>query len=70
MHCMNRNRGRIRYERDEQDERDIGPFRGFFDRCRNEWLQSREAQRFIRDFSKDKYGELQLFPNSPEAKKL
>jgi tungstate transport system substrate-binding protein len=34
------------------------------------WLQGRDAQLIIRDFSRDKYGEPLFFPNSPEGKKL
>jgi hypothetical protein len=35
-----------------------------------EWLQNKEAQTIIRDFGKDKYGELLVFPHSPEGRKL
>lgn len=34
------------------------------------WLVSADAQKIIKEFGKDKYGEPLFFPNSPEGKKL
>jgi len=34
------------------------------------WLTSSEAQKIVKDFGKDKYGQPLFFPNSPEGKKL
>lgn len=35
-----------------------------------DWLVSEEAQRIVKDFGKDKYGEPLFFPNSPIGKRL
>lgn len=35
-----------------------------------QWLVSEEAQRLVKEFGKDKYGEPLFFPNSPAGKKV
>jgi tungstate transport system substrate-binding protein len=35
-----------------------------------DWLTSEEAQKIIRDYGKDKYGEPLFFPNSPAGKRI
>lgn len=35
-----------------------------------QWMVSEEAQKIIKEFGKDKYGEPLFFPNSPAGKKL